>query len=85
MPDLPVFLTRLDVRVVVGALAVAYCVLWLLAKRFLMRGGWKIFPMVIGLSAVLFTGNEVRWAVFEGQLADAVRPTMGGHAAGVLV
>jgi hypothetical protein len=40
MPDLPVFLARFDVRVVVGALAVAYCLLWLLAKRFLMRGGW---------------------------------------------
>ena len=78
MPDRPVFLAPLDVRILVGVVAVAYCVLWLLAKRFVMHGGWKILPMVIGLSAVLFTGNEVRWAVFEGQLADAVRPSMGG-------
>ena len=66
-------------RIVVGAGIVAYCLLWLLAKRFFMRGGWKIFPMVIGLSAILFTGNEVRWALFEGQLADAVRSSMGSR------
>lgn len=65
-------------RIVAGAVVVGCCVLWLLAKRFLMRGGWKVFPVVIGLVAVLFTGNELRWAMFEGQLADAVEPGMGG-------
>jgi hypothetical protein len=40
MPDLPASLARLDVRILVGALAVAYCALWLLAKR-LPRGAWS--------------------------------------------
>ncbi len=61
-----------------GVAVVAYCVGWLLAKRFLMRGGWKVLPLLIGVVAVLFTGNEVRWAMFEGRLADAVGPGMGG-------
>ena len=78
MPELSVFLARFGTRIVIGALVVAFCVLWLLAKRFLMRGGWKILPMVVGLPAILFTGNEIRWAAFEGQLADAVRPGMAG-------
>lgn len=64
-------------RIAAGVVVVGYCVLWLLAKRFLMRGGWKIFPVAIGLVAVLYTGNELRWARFEGQLADAVGPGMG--------
>jgi|GEM_PF-2289447 len=68
-------------RIVVGVVVVGYCVAWLLAKRFLMHGGWKIFPVVIGLVAVLFTGNELRWAVFEEQLADAVGPGMGSARA----
>ncbi|MGV8847389.1 hypothetical protein [Tessaracoccus sp.] len=61
-----------------GVAVVAYCLGWLMAKRFLMRGGWKVLPMVIGVVAVSFTGNEVRWAMFEGQLSDAVAPGMGG-------
>ncbi|MEP7193143.1 MAG: hypothetical protein ABI903_09785 [Actinomycetota bacterium] len=68
-------------RIVAGACVVGYCVVWLLAKRFRMRGGWKILPMVIGIVAVLFTGNEVRWAAFEGQLAGAAQPGMGGARA----
>jgi len=65
-------------RILGGVAVVAYCVGWLLAKRFLMRGGWKILPMLIGVVAILFTGNEVRWAMFEGQLSDAVAPGLGG-------
>jgi hypothetical protein len=81
MPDPAALLALLNTRIVVGAVVVAYCLLWLLAKRFLMRGGWKILPVVIGLPAILFTGNELRWEAFEGQLADAVRPMMGSARA----
>jgi hypothetical protein len=81
VPNLAALPSLFNTRIAVGAAIVAYCLLWLLAKRLFMRGGWKILPMVIGLSAILFTGNELRWAVFEGQLADAVQPGMGSARA----
>lgn len=78
MPGLSALLALVNARVAVGAGVLAYCLLRLLVKRFHERGRTKILTIVILLSALLFTGNELRWAVFEGQLADAVRPGMGG-------
>jgi|GEM_PF-4140742 len=63
MPDLPGFLAHFDVRVVVGALAVAYCVQCAKVKAMTAPGGTRNAPeppdtLSVGLLATGWVGNR---------------------------
>lgn len=68
---------------IIGGLAVAYaCAMWLLAKRYLLGGGWTIWPVLVIVPALLFTANEWRWRRFETSLVNAAQPVLAGRDAG---
>ncbi|GAB3598272.1 hypothetical protein GCM10027446_28090 [Angustibacter peucedani] len=68
---------------IAGGLAVVYLSLaWLLAQRYLRRAGWRVWPVLVAVPALVFTLNETRWYRFEHGLADAVRPVLAGRDAG---
>lgn len=69
-------------RIAVGLVVVYLCLGWLLARRYLLRRGWAIWPVLVLVPAVLFTANEVRWHRFESMLASAARPVLEGRDAG---
>jgi hypothetical protein len=70
------------VRIVGGLVVVYLCTMWLLAKRFLMGGGWKIWPVLVIVPTLLFTLNEWRWHRFESTLVRAAQPVLAGRDAG---
>jgi hypothetical protein len=70
------------VRVVLGLVVVLACLSWWLAKRFVLRGGWTIWPVLVMVPALVFTVNEYRWQHFESTLARAAQPVLGGRDAG---
>jgi hypothetical protein len=68
---------------IAGGLVVVYlCLGWLLVRRYLLRRGWAIWPVLVVVPAVLFTANEVRWHRFESTLVSAAQPVLGGRDAG---
>jgi hypothetical protein len=70
------------VRLVLGPAVAGACLAWLLAKRYLLRGGWLIWPVLVIVPALLFSVNEARWHRFESGLASAAQPVLAGRDAG---
>ena len=69
-------------RIAAGLAVAASCLVWWLAKRYLMGAGWTIWPVLVIVPALLFSANEARWHSFESQLADAAQPVLAGRHAG---
>ena len=69
-------------RIAAGLLLSAFCLSWLLARRYLLGRGWAIWPVVVLVPALLFTANETRWQRFESGLADAAQPVLAGRDSG---
>ena len=69
-------------RIAAGLLLSAFCLSWLLARRYLLARGWAIWPALVILPALLFSANELRWHRFEAQLASAAQPVLGHRDSG---
>jgi hypothetical protein len=54
----------------------------LLAKRYVLRGGWLIWPVLLIVPTLVFSVNEARWHRFESDLASAAQPVLAGRDAG---
>jgi hypothetical protein len=70
------------VRIAAGLLVSAFCLSWLLARRYLLARGWAIWPVLVIVPALLFTANELRWQRFESALAHAAQPVLAGRDSG---
>jgi hypothetical protein len=70
------------VRIAAGLVVAGACLVWWLAKRYLMNAGWTIWPVLVIVPALLFSANEARWHSFESQLADAAQPVLAGRDSG---
>lgn len=69
-------------RIVGGLVAASLCLLWLLGKRYVLREGWLIWPVLVIVPALVFSVNELRWLRFESTLASAAQPVLAGREAG---
>jgi hypothetical protein len=70
------------VRLILGPAVVGVCLAWLLAKRYVLRGGWLIWPVLVIVPALVFSVNEARWHRFESGLAEAAQPVLAGRDSG---
>ena len=69
-------------RIIGGLVVATLSLTWLLATRYLLRDGWRIWPILVIVPALVFSLNELRWHRFESMLASATEPVLADRDAG---